>query len=73
MIKYEVYLSVYYSTRSIVPSLCMVYLICKDRDYLIELSIKSMYMISNLVLLSLILALVIYIVANFFLIFTPHL
>ena len=42
----------------------MVYLMCKNIDNSVELSIKSIYMISNLALLSLILALVICIVAN---------
>ena len=62
--KSEVDLSVYYPTGSIIPSLCMVYLMCKNIDNSVELSIKSIYMISNLALLSLILALVICIVAN---------
>ena len=77
MFKAEVDLSVYYSTWSIIPSLCMVYLIGKSiKDFMvysieksikdfIDLSIDSMYLISNLGLLSLILASVIYIVANF--------
>ncbi len=52
-----------FTTLSIIFSLCMVYLKCKNRDYLIELSIKSM--ISNLALLSLILA--IFIVTNYLL------
>ena len=61
----EIDLSVYYSTWSIIPSLCMVYLICRNRDCLIKFSIKSVYMIINLALLSLILGLVLYIVANY--------
>ena len=65
MFKAEVDLSVYYSTWSIIPSLCMVYLIGKSIKDFIDLSIDSMYLISNLGLLSLILASVIYIVANF--------
>ena len=77
MFKAEVDLSVYYSTWSFIPSLCMVYLIGKSiKDFMvysieksikdfIDLSIDSMYLISNLGLLSLILASVIYIVANF--------
>lgn len=71
MIKPEVDLSVYYSTGFILSTLCMVYLTYKDRDSLIELSINSMYMISNLAILSLILGSVIYIVANFLSFYTP--
>lgn len=62
--KDEVNLFVYYSTWSIIPGLCMVYLMYKDRNYCIKLSVNSMHLISNLALLSLILASVIYIVAN---------
>lgn len=63
--KYEVDISNYYSIWSILPPLFMVYLMWKDKYGFINLSIKSIYMISNLAFLSLNFALVIYLASNY--------
>ncbi len=62
---FEVNLYDYYNIGSIMPILCTGYLMYKRRDLLIKLSINSIYVISNLLLLTLILATVVYIVTHF--------
>ena len=65
ILKCKVDLSNYYSIWSILPPLFMVYLMWKNKYNFIKLSIRSVYMISNLGLLSFILSLVIYFASNY--------
>lgn len=59
--------SIYFNISTIVASLVMVYLAYKDKDLLIKLSINSIYVITNMLLLGLILGIFIFLIWGFFL------